>query len=128
MRTVLLGAAALFAAATIPASAHAQRLGESGFTGTTTGGHAAVRNRGFGRDDRGRGEWRRDRDRARDRRDRFGRSDFYLPYRDYQGDTLWRPDSFNDWWHERPQRAYPAWMARNKNCERMWWSGGDWRC
>ena len=31
--------------------------------------------------------------------------------RDYQGDTAWRADSYNDWWHERPHRSYPAWIA-----------------
>ena len=48
--------------------------------------------------------------------------------RDYQGDTLWRPDSFNDWWHERPNRSFPRWMQNNQNCERQWWGGGTWRC
>ena len=48
--------------------------------------------------------------------------------REYQGDTLWRPDSFNDWWHERPNRAFPRWMQNNQNCERQWWGGGTWRC
>ena len=38
------------------------------------------------------------------------------------------PDSFNDWWHDRPDRAYPRWMQNNANCERIWWSGGGWRC
>ena len=73
---------------------------------------------------RGNGDFRRD----DDRHDRDFRGDVYFPYRDYQGDTLWRSDSFNDWWHERPSRSYPAWVARNKDCQRLWWSGGDWRC
>ena len=38
------------------------------------------------------------------------------------------PGSFNDWWHDRPDRAYPRWMQQNQNCERMWWGGGAWRC
>ena len=125
MRTVLLGAAALVAAVAVPASADAQRSGGAGFS-TGSDGRGAVRtHRG---DDRGgydrggddRGEIRRD----RDRRGAY----YYQSYRDYQGDSLWRPDSFNDWWHERPARAYPAWMARNGKCERLWWSGGGWRC
>ena len=63
----------------------------------------------------------------RDRRDRRG--DSILIYdRDYQGDTAWRSGSFNDWWHNRPDRAFPRWMQNNENCERMWWSGGGWRC
>jgi hypothetical protein len=40
----------------------------------------------------------------------------------------WEPDSFNDWWHDRPDRAFPRWMQNNQNCERLWWSGGGWRC
>ena len=37
-------------------------------------------------------------------------------------------DSYNDWWHDRPDRAYPAWMRNNQNCERLWYSGGTLRC
>ena len=48
--------------------------------------------------------------------------------RDWQGDSAQRHDSFNDWWHERPWRAYPAWVRNNQRCERLWWSGGGWRC
>ena len=127
MRYVLLGAAALSAAVAVPASADAQRMAGAQFTATGGHGHGAVRvHRGFdsGRDDRGFGEWRRD----RDGRGRHGQGDLYLGYRDYQGDTLWRSDSFNDWWHDRPSRAYPAWVARNTDCQRLWWSGGGWHC
>ena len=38
------------------------------------------------------------------------------------------PDSYNDWWHDRPDRAFPRWMQNNQNCDRMWWGGGVWRC
>src|SRR4030095_15325620 len=41
----------------------------------------------------------------------------YDYYREYQGDTVWRENSFNDWWHDRPDRAYPAWMRNNQNCD-----------
>ena len=62
-----------------------------------------------------------------DRRRRQG--DSILIYdRDYQGDTAWRANSYNDWWHDRPERSFPRWMANNQNCQRMWWSGGGWRC
>ena len=37
-------------------------------------------------------------------------------------------DSYNDWWHDRPDRAYPAWMRNNKNCERQWYAGATLRC
>jgi hypothetical protein len=48
--------------------------------------------------------------------------------RDYQGDSAWRSDSFNDWWHDNPQRAYPHWMVGNQNCERQWYQGSVLRC
>ena len=38
------------------------------------------------------------------------------------------PDSYNDWWHDRPDRAYPRWIQSNQDCKRVWWSGGGWRC
>ena len=66
-----------------------------------------------------------------DRRHRRGR-DFggfvYFDDREYQGDTVWRHNSYNDWWHERPHRSFPRWVQNNENCERQWWSGGVWRC
>ncbi len=67
-------------------------------------------------------------------RGHFGRrahdygGDAYFPYREYQGDTLWRSGGFNDWWHDRPDRAFPRWVRNNRNCERQWWAGGGWRC
>lgn len=119
MQTMLLGAAALAAFAVSAAPAGAQDFGGSGLSAAPD---ARSGHRGFDRDDR---DDRHDRrDRRRHRGDRFT----YFGDREYQGDTLWRSDGFNDWWHERPHRSYPAWVSRNRNCERMWWSGGDWRC
>jgi hypothetical protein len=46
----------------------------------------------------------------------------------YYNNRTWQSDSFNDWWHDRPDRAFPRWMQHNENCERLWWSGGGWRC
>lgn len=42
----------------------------------------------------------------------------------------WDADSYNDWWHDRPDRAYPRWVQHNQNCtpDRMWWSGSGWHC
>ena len=39
-------------------------------------------------------------------------------------------DSFNGWWHHRPDRAYPPWMRNNQNMPncRLYWAGGGWRC
>ena len=68
---------------------------------------------------------------ARDRNFRRHRGDdgSVLIYdRDYQGDSIWKSDSFNDWWHDRPERSYPRWMAGNQNCERQWYQGNVLRC
>ena len=40
----------------------------------------------------------------------------------------WEADSYNDWWHDRPDRAYPAWMRHNQDCSRQWFSGDTLRC
>ena len=37
-------------------------------------------------------------------------------------------DSYNDWWHDRPDRAYPRWMSNNQDCQRQYWTGNGWRC
>ena len=47
---------------------------------------------------------------------------------DYDANRSFSPDSWNDWWHERPDRAFPRWVRHNQNCERMWYSGAGWRC
>ena len=74
------------------------------------------------------GQWRGDGRGHGDRRGRRDRGFTYVGPIEYQGDSAWRPDGFNDWWHERPERAYPRWMQSNQNCDRMWWGGGVWRC
>jgi len=43
------------------------------------------------------------------------------------------PDSYNDWWNDRPDRAYPRWVQeqrRSGTCDpdRIWWSGSGWHC
>jgi hypothetical protein len=40
----------------------------------------------------------------------------------------WQPDSYNDWWHDRPDRAFPRWMSHNQDCARPWYSGDTLRC
>ena len=45
----------------------------------------------------------------------------------------WESDSYNDWWHDRPDRAYPRWVTEQRmrgSCDpdRMWWSGTGWHC
>lgn len=44
------------------------------------------------------------------------------------GDSAFRRDGFNDWWHSDPARAFPRWMSNNQGCQRQWWSGGGWTC
>lgn len=64
-----------------------------------------------------------------DRRNRRGSDNgIYYGDREYQGDTAWRAQGFNDWWHERPWRSYPRWISTNSSCERKYWAGGEWRC
>jgi hypothetical protein len=75
----------------------------------------------------------------RDRHDRRHRRDHgddgfvggYWAYtQDFDGNRSFDPDRWNDWWHERPWRAYPRWVQTNDNCapDRMWWSGSGWHC
>ncbi len=131
MRGVLLIIAAAVATS-LSAPAAAQSGAGAGFSPSASASGQFSRSsdvrihRGLGGRDRNRdsfGDFRRD-----DRDGRDLRGDTFLPYRDYQGDSLWRPDSFNDWWHDRPDRAYPRWLSTNAGCERMWWSGSGWRC
>ena len=52
----------------------------------------------------------------------------YNDYGDYDANRSFDPDKWNDWWHDRPDRAYPAWMRRNQDCARMWYSGDVLTC
>ena len=47
----------------------------------------------------------------------------YGEYSDFDGNRGFDPDKWNDWWHDRPDRAYPRWMSRNADCTRRWFSG-----
>lgn len=133
MRTMLLGLAAPLAAITIPAAptlaldpASPQFTvgAAAGVTVHRGGSHFDGRfDSDFRHDRRGHDRFHRDRRRGRD----FG-GFVYLDDREYQGDTVWRPNSYNDWWHERPHRSFPRWVQNNQNCDRQWWSGGVWRC
>ena len=135
MHPVLLGAAAI-AALSIPAASAAaldpQTLTAASVTvhrggGLPTGHPGYVRwdgsptgKVGFSRDGR-RGEgWR-------GHRRGFGGA-FVGRWADHQ-DRTFEHDSYNDWWHERPHRAFPRWVRENaQTCDRRWWSGGVWRC
>jgi hypothetical protein len=82
--------------------------------------------------DRGHRDHRRgDRGRDRDRRSNtvvVGDFGYYGDDWALNNNRSWESDSFNDWWHDRPDRSYPRWMANNQDCQRKWWSGGGWRC
>lgn len=48
-------------------------------------------------------------------------------------DRDWAPQSANDWWNDRPDRAFPRWVQEQQargTCDpdRMWWSGSGWHC
>ncbi|HEU5286059.1 MAG TPA: hypothetical protein VFU20_06055 [Sphingomicrobium sp.] len=125
MRIMVLGFAAPLAAVALPAApAVALDPASPQFTVGAAAGVTVHRGQP-GRFDRG---FRRDGDRD-DRRRHRGGDDFVFIYdRDWQGDTAWRANSYNDWWHERPWRAYPRWVRSNQDCERVWQGGGTWRC
>jgi len=40
----------------------------------------------------------------------------------------WEATSYNDWWHEDPARAYPAWTRHNQDCARKWYAGDTLTC
>ena len=124
MRAFLAFAAAPLAAVALPAApASAEDSPRSVFV---SGGGSFFDGSGFhfglGHDDR---DDRRDR---RDRRRLRGTDTVIVYDRDYQGDSAWRAESFNDWWHERPNRSHPAWLMRNGDCQRKWWDGSVLRC
>ena len=123
MHKMLLAAAASLAALVVPASATAQDRANV----TVHSGDGAFQARFGGHD----GHRDHDGDRH-DRRGNGGSGGLLIDGwdREYQGDTAWRADSFNDWWHEQPWRSYPRWVQDNHNCQpsRMWWSGSGWHC
>ena len=52
----------------------------------------------------------------------------YNDYGDFDGNRSFDPDKWNDWWHDRPNRAYPHWMSHNEDCARRWYSGDVLTC
>ena len=130
-RVLLVSAASLAVILATPASA--EHWSDRGFPAAASvnvhrgGGAFAIDGR-FGRHHRDRHD-RRDRDR-RGRRD-FDRGDFFGPWDysyDFDGNRSFDPDKWNDWWHDRPDRAYPRWMSRNRDCARPWYSGDVLTC
>jgi len=137
MKSVLLGLAAAAVTITISAPSDAQSLAASGFSASSAfGGSEFVSSSdrrlvGIGRHFGGE---RRNGDHFRHIHvgDGFG-SGFayaggYYDDGDFDGNRSFDPDLWNDWWHNRPDRAFPRWMRHNQDCQRLWWSGGGWRC
>jgi hypothetical protein len=138
MKAMLLaaaGAVAALALYAVPAAA------EDGFSGSSRSGDFVGRTRvtptcdgvrsfRHNRDGDHSG-MRRDGDRRAMRRDGC-RSDVIMDW--YGGEWAlynnrsWNSDSYNDWWHDRPDRAYPAWMRNNQGCSRMWYAADTLRC
>ena len=52
----------------------------------------------------------------------------YNDYGDFDGNRGFDPDKWNDWWHDRPERAYPHWMSNNADCARRWYAGDVLTC
>jgi hypothetical protein len=52
----------------------------------------------------------------------------YNDYGDFDGNRGFDPDKWNDWWHDRPDRAFPRWISRNQDCARRWYSGDVLTC
>ena len=122
MRFLLIFAAAPIAALSLAATPAAAFESDSGASHWSGGGSSHGVRKHHGRIGDGFA--------SSDRRDRRHGFDDTLIWddREYTGDTLFRPDSFNDWWHEHPLRNRPAWVIANQNCDRQYWMGGAWRC
>ena len=114
MKAMILGWALPLTVLANPAAAPAERWSNPGFEAAA---NVTVH--------RGGPDWNGHRD--RDRRDRFD-GGVVLVDREWQGDTAWRSGSYNDWWHDRPNRSFPRWTTNNGRCLRMWWGGEGWRC
>ena len=135
-RLLLISAAAL---AALLVSAQAEALGNSAVSSVMVHSARAHSNwqgtdgRRFGNniacDSRG----RRDHDRDRHRRGGGSACTIFADnwgYYDPDFNSAWDSDSYNDWWHDRPDRAFPRWVQHNEACapDRMWWSGSGWHC
>lgn len=118
-------AATISAAIAVPAMpAEAQAFMPSGFTNFPTQVQQGMHGPGTGviQDDHHRRHQRRHD--ATDVAIGWGWNDDWA----YYNNRTFEPDSYNGWWHDRPDRAYPHWMQTNQNCDRMWYSGDTLRC
>ena len=131
MHRVLLGAVASLAALTVASPASAQGAAATTSFSAISGGHS------FGGGHRGGTTHRRFGDFRNPPNGHFrhihvgdGFGYGYGDYSDFDANRSFDPDLWNDWWHERPERAFPRWVWSNQNCspDRMWYSGSGWRC
>lgn len=121
MHRMLLGLAAGIAAFAIAAPALADGGGRSsGGQASANGGFFIVSGPGGGFGD-GHGDRRRHHD---------GDGGVWINGGEWAlyNNRPFQPDSFNGWWHDRPDRAYPAWMRNNQDCARPWFQGNTLRC
>jgi hypothetical protein len=120
MHRLLLAAAASAAILTPAISAQAQPFTGSSFT-TDSGSQVQQGRHGPGRGDGNRHH------RRHDRTDAVIGWGWDVDWA-YYNNRAFQPDSYNGWWHDRPDRAYPHWMQTNQNCDRMWYSADILRC
>lgn len=131
MRHVLLATATLVAAAAFPiVPAQAQSSASAAFVGVNSGSGSVRVHRGFGPDDRRDGWHRRDPHHRDGRFDDEGAMGIWVDGGEWAlyNNRTWLPDSYNDWWHDRPDRAFPRWMQNNQGCDRRWYSADVLRC
>ena len=140
MRLMLLGLAASIAAFAIPAtSAGAEDMGfaagplldshhDGGFHGGTLGTPRGNRFECAAGRDGSRNHGRRDRRVIECSSGIWVNGGEWALYNNRTFDS----DSYNDWWHDRPDRAFPRWVQEQRGgpCteDRMWWSGSGWHC
>ena len=128
MRTLSIAIAVSGAALAVATPAGAQRWSDPGFVAAANvtvhrGGTAHRPGTFVGRRD--------------DRRfNRRHRGEVDVGYALYGGEWAlynnrsWEAESYNDWWHSRPDRAFPRWVMQNRRaCDRgEWYSGDTLRC
>ena len=147
MRSVLLGSAALALAAMTITPALAQSMGGSGST-VWQGHHGGGGDHDGHHGDRGRIKGFPTfpnlaiPDSAQRLSHRYGRGSYggdygYGGYGDgyaYVDDHAFQSNGYNDWWHDRPDRAFPRWVQAQGRVdtacspERMWWHGSTLSC
>ena len=124
MPKMWIAAGASLTVALLPMPAHSQRWSDPNFVAAAN--VTVHRGPAFGQ---GMADRHGDRDHRRHDRRRDG---FFGGWGYYDPDLhrSWASDSYNDWWHDRPDRAYPRWVQHNDGCDegRVWQGGGVWRC